>query len=85
MRRGIALLLVTMLVMGCTAAFAGTMQEEMDKAGSTIHKFFTDLGELVMDKIPNTYKDLSPTGTKQTQGTATTTTTTTKSSTKYLK
>ena len=84
MRKGIAILLVTMLVMGCTAVFADTMQEEMDKAGSTIHKFFTDLGELVMDKIPNTYKDLSPTGTKQTQGTATTTTTT-KSSRKYYK
>ena len=71
MKKALAILLVSMLVMGSTAAFADTMQEEIDKAGGAIGKFFTDLGELVTDKIPNTYKDLSPTGTKQSQGTTT--------------
>jgi hypothetical protein len=73
MKKVIAILVVSMLVMGCVTAFAQE-KSHPEKVTNAFTKFWEDLYELITDKIPNTYKDLSPTGTKQTQASTATTT-----------
>jgi hypothetical protein len=56
MKRVIALLVVCMLLVGCTAAFAQQAQEQsaVEKIGGAVKKFFNDLGNLLTKKIPET-------------------------------
>ena len=73
MKKVIAILVVSMLVVGCVPVFAAG-DTHTEKVTNAFTKFWEDLYELITDRIPNTYKDLSPTGTKQAKGSTTTTT-----------
>ena len=64
MKKLVALLVVFVLVVGCVTAFAGTQdakatQTPGEKVGTMIKKFFTDLGNLITRKIPETPKQQS--------------------------
>ena len=57
MKKVIAILVVCALLMGGTTAFAAQAQTEQSaaaKIGGAINKFFTDLGNLLTKKIPET-------------------------------
>ncbi|MGB2630175.1 MAG: hypothetical protein WBD24_05415 [Candidatus Omnitrophota bacterium] len=58
MKKVVAMLVVFVFIVGCVAAFAETptkaTQTPGEKVGTMIKKFFTDLGNLITRKIPET-------------------------------
>ena len=60
MRKAVALLVVFVLVIGCTAAFAAQTTQTTEKK-SAIRTFFQDLKNLLTKKIPETPQQKSDT------------------------
>jgi hypothetical protein len=57
MKKAIAIALAFVLIMGCVTLYAQqaqTEQSHVQRIGEALKKFFTDLGNLITKKIPET-------------------------------